>query len=244
MANTVKVFGHKIESLNIYDLASTTVTLSAYIKASALTSVTWTAYYPTATDNYTSRTQIATGTFTINTTSTQYNANISLPSSAVNGVQIEFTTGSLTSGTITYTGVQLEKGSTATSFDYRPYSAELAMCQRYFAKSYNIDVIAGTSTGVGCLSLRQWDSTAARSGIPFLMRYPVSMRATPTLTIYSINGNSGNISESGASDTNTTNRAISSLEGQGMNGCSGASLSAGVAALQYYNWHYAATAEL
>jgi hypothetical protein len=30
------------------------------------------------------------------------------------------------------TGVQLEKGSTATSFDYRPYSTELALCQRYF----------------------------------------------------------------------------------------------------------------
>ena len=34
------------------------------------------------------------------------------------------------------TGVQLEKGSTATSFDYRPYSAELAMCQRYFELGY------------------------------------------------------------------------------------------------------------
>ena len=30
------------------------------------------------------------------------------------------------------TGVQLEKGSTATSFDYRPYSTELALCQRYY----------------------------------------------------------------------------------------------------------------
>jgi len=30
------------------------------------------------------------------------------------------------------TGVQLEKGSTATSFDYRPYGTELALCQRYF----------------------------------------------------------------------------------------------------------------
>jgi hypothetical protein len=29
------------------------------------------------------------------------------------------------------TGVQLEKGSTATSFDYRPYGTELALCQRY-----------------------------------------------------------------------------------------------------------------
>ena len=29
------------------------------------------------------------------------------------------------------TGVQLEKGSTATSFDYRPYGTELNLCQRY-----------------------------------------------------------------------------------------------------------------
>ena len=30
------------------------------------------------------------------------------------------------------TGVQREKGSTATSFDYRPYGTELALCQRYY----------------------------------------------------------------------------------------------------------------
>ena len=32
------------------------------------------------------------------------------------------------------TGVQLEKGSTATSFDYRPYGTELQLCQRYYEK--------------------------------------------------------------------------------------------------------------
>jgi hypothetical protein len=35
------------------------------------------------------------------------------------------------------TGVQLEKGSTATSFDYRPYGTELALCQRYYEVLYN-----------------------------------------------------------------------------------------------------------
>jgi hypothetical protein len=38
-----------------------------------------------------------------------------------------------TSGATFYiTGVQLEKGSTATSFDYRPYGTELQLCQRYY----------------------------------------------------------------------------------------------------------------
>ena len=32
------------------------------------------------------------------------------------------------------TGVQLERGSTATSFDFRPYGTELMLCQRYFLK--------------------------------------------------------------------------------------------------------------
>ena len=165
VANTGTTFGQKIESYNCYDLASTTVKLSAYIKASALTTVTWTAYYPTAIDNYTARTQISTGTFTINTTSTQYSVNISLPANAVNGLQIEFTTAALASGTIVYTGVQLEKGSTATSFDYRPYGTELSLCQRYFFNFngvYQATLISGTAV-TGYI-------------------YPVTMRITPTLT--------------------------------------------------------------
>jgi hypothetical protein len=39
-------------------------------------------------------------------------------------LNVEFNTGTVGS-------VQLEKGSTATSFDYRPYGTELQLCQRY-----------------------------------------------------------------------------------------------------------------
>ena len=42
------------------------------------------------------------------------------------------------------TGVQLEKGSTATSFDYRPIGTELALCQRYLPV-----VLAGTGDVAG-----------------------------------------------------------------------------------------------
>jgi hypothetical protein len=51
------------------------------------------------------------------------------------------------------TGVQLEKGSTATSFDYRPYGQELALCQRYLP-AYNATTsgVQFVATGGGFLS--------------------------------------------------------------------------------------------
>jgi hypothetical protein len=54
-----------------------------------------------------------------------------------------------TSGATFYiTGVQLEKGSTATSFDYRPYGTELALCQRYFQIVRNGNMLGNSTTGV------------------------------------------------------------------------------------------------
>jgi hypothetical protein len=77
-----------------------------------------------------------------------------------------------TSGATFYiTGVQLEKGSTATSFDYRPYGTELALCQRYY---YRLTQPTASSyfpaTGL-CTA-----STLARVAATF----PVTMRAVPT----------------------------------------------------------------
>jgi hypothetical protein len=40
--------------------------------------------------------------------------------------------GTTNGATFYITGVQLEAGSTATSFDYRPYGTELNLCQRYY----------------------------------------------------------------------------------------------------------------
>jgi hypothetical protein len=84
------------------------------------------------------------------------------------------------------TGVQLEKGSTATSFDYRPYGTELALCQRYYVKSYSTDVTPGTNTSAGA------HRTVSTGGAGFVnFDFPVEMRAVPTVTPYSIAGTSG-----------------------------------------------------
>jgi hypothetical protein len=55
------------------------------------------------------------------------------------------------------TGVQLEKGSTATSFDYRPYGTELALCQRYLPKvGFDTDdqIGVGQATGSGTWAIQ------------------------------------------------------------------------------------------
>jgi len=68
------------------------------------------------------------------------------------------------------TGVQLEKGSTATSFDYRPYGTELALCQRYYYKQKADS--AYWDFGVGWTD----NSTAGNC----VSQFPVQMRTAPT----------------------------------------------------------------
>jgi len=80
-----------------------------------------------------------------------------------------------TSGATFYiTGVQLEKGSTATSFDYRPYGTELALCQRYY-ETVGID-------GTGSLILPGGCATAAGQQINSTLVYKVTKRNTPQVT--------------------------------------------------------------
>ena len=166
--------GQRIEQLNSYDLAGSTATLSADLAISAtLTTVTWTASYATTTaDTFGTLasptvTQIATGTFTVSATVTNFNAQITVPAAATTGIQIVFTVGALTAGlTWTVGNVQLEKGSTATSFDYRPFGTELSLCQRYFQKVTN-----------AYLGLTLNSASLNYGGYPL----KVTMRSAPTL---------------------------------------------------------------
>ena len=89
--------------------------------------------------------------------------------SATGAVSVVGTNGA----TFYITGVQLEKGSTATSFDYRPYGTELALCQRYY---YQYTGNASTQTPIAPAFLA---STVSAQG---LLQFPVPMRAAPTQT--------------------------------------------------------------
>jgi len=67
------------------------------------------------------------------------------------------------------TGVQLEKGSTATSFDYRPYGTELILCQRYYQLVHPTAGNATTSTVadmiVSCFTPMRANATLGQNGV-------------------------------------------------------------------------------
>jgi hypothetical protein len=178
-------FGQRIEQKNSFDLANTTATLSCYISNSLLTTVTWTAYYANSADSFgtlasPTRTQISTGTFTVTSTRTQYSTNITIPSAATTGIEIVFTVGAQTSGTWIIDSVQLEKGSTATSFDYRPYGTELSLCQRYYAKTFPQTV--APANGLGTNYFLGYSPNSANPVT--IWKFPVTMRAAPTVTLF------------------------------------------------------------
>jgi hypothetical protein len=76
------------------------------------------------------------------------------------------------------TGVQLEKGSTATSFDYRPYGTELALCQRYYyRRNYDQSTVDVVAVFAAYSSGGAWGK---------IIDLPVEMRATPTGSLSSI----------------------------------------------------------
>ena len=113
------------------------------------------------------------------------------------------------------TGVQLEKGSTATSFDYRPYGTELALCQRYYEILTIPASTAALAAGQNTASYftATWQLKQTKRAVP---TYTVGVGgysgATPSSypqidivylsasTTFYINGTSGNIGASASAE--------------------------------------------
>ncbi|CAE6712769.1 hypothetical protein R75461_01135 [Paraburkholderia nemoris] len=204
-------FGQRIEQLNSYDLNNATATLSVDLADSLLTTVTWTAYYATSADSFgtlasPTRTQIATGTFTVTSTVTRYSTQISVPSAATTGIEIVFSVGAQTSGTWTIGNVQLEPGSTATTFERRPYGQELLLCQRYLP--------AINTTGAGDIAVGITTSTSG--GIVFY-----SFKTTPRVPPTGIT--TANIADFSA--TTATNSSVATAISMSNAGTDGARIS-------------------
>jgi hypothetical protein len=83
------------------------------------------------------------------------------------------------------TGVQLEVGSVATPYapNGATYQAELAACQRYYEKSYDVATQPGSLVSEG--NIYFYLGAATTSNVGSSPRFKVSKRVAPTVTIYS-----------------------------------------------------------
>ncbi len=107
-----------------------------------------------------------------------------------------------TSGATFYiTGVQLEKGSTATSFDYRPYGTELDLCLRYYEKQ-NYD----TNASYDFVGLAVSNST---SSALLAISWKVLKRAIPTVTTSAVG--SFRLNVTGGADGTVTQLSTSTI---------------------------------
>jgi hypothetical protein len=150
-------------------------------------------------------------------------------------VSFAFRAPSNATGTWNIASVQVEAGSIATPFEVRPYATELALCMRYFQKSYDITVAPGTITSVGTVGVMGQATIGALVPIVF----PVPMKpGTVTTTIYNpTTGATGTARDNGdtasiAANAQRSSPAIATV-----------SVGAGVTGTFYW-FHYTASSEL
>jgi hypothetical protein len=134
----------RIESANIAHLAGQEVTLSFYV-AGASTAGSSTMFaalnYANVIDNFSADTEIANFGVAYSGTIAKFTFTFTLPTQATNGVAVVLRgvkTDATGNFTLTFGGVQLEAGITATPLEHRSYGQELALCQRY-ARLYPIN---------------------------------------------------------------------------------------------------------
>jgi hypothetical protein len=173
-------FQTRLESANVIDLNSKSVTISCKVYQDTGSTLTGTIYLykPTTTiDTFSAQTLLSSTT-------------ASIPSSTLTTVTLTYTLGAteaslglaptfsfavpsaVSAKYFTITDWQLEVGSQATSFDFRDYGRELILCQRYY------ETIGADGTGGLLVS----GNPSSAQQINVTIQFKITKRTTSTVT--------------------------------------------------------------
>lgn len=188
-----------------------------------------------------SETTVATSSgFLLDGSWQKFSFTFDVDSTLVNGFAVQVSINSTTLGDFfTTTGWQLEEGNVATDFVRAGGDIvnELQLCQRYYEKSYAIDVVPGTNGAASGLSGFAYSATI----IAVYMRFITQKRTTPVFNVYSVLGlvgyvtNINNSTEFGPSFNLTT---VNSGGAAVISGGTGLTIGSN------YRFHFTADAEL
>jgi hypothetical protein len=141
------------------------------------------------------------------------------------------------------TGLQIEKGTTATQFDYRPWGSELALCQRYYEKSYDYGTAPGTaSTLQQAIGLGIYTNNPATYNRFGQVYFKVPKVAGPTVTLYAPATGSSTASANATSGDGGTNIGYCTSNQVNQYGFNIAASVGGSTATNYYTGFFAYTA--
>jgi len=225
-------FGTRIEASNFHGVNSgDTMTFSFYLKRSQSADSDLSVYIRSAAngvDSYQSGvilsaydTAVASsnlGTFnSLSTSWTRYTVTFTVTDALItNGGAVFIENGSsdlnVTNTNALYrtTGWQLEVGSVATPFEHRSYGEELALCQRYYQKSYDYGTAIGTaSTTVGLVASGGHQGSTTTGYIEGGILFQMPLRVSPTIVFYDEAGNSGKCTRLSTGVGRTSNQTIS-----------------------------------
>ena len=176
---------------DVRTLANSRVTFSFYAKSDSARTVN--IYY---SQNFGSggSASFSSGLISFNLTTSwqRFSVTIDIPSisgktiGSGSNLEFGFQQAAVSGSVFDLWGVQLEVGQTATPFRRNANSlqGELAACQRYFERSYNIGVAVGTNTNDGNISFRTTNTASAGLTIAQSWYFKVSKRGTPTVRTY------------------------------------------------------------
>jgi hypothetical protein len=149
-------------------------------------------------------------------------------------------------GNIDIAQVQVNAGDQALPFQPRSFAEELALCQRYYEKSYAYGVAPATaSNNIGIESRVVPSNTIANGQLYGKTSFKVKKRTLPTMTIYPLTTptNTGRISDASGTDLAAASGTASFVgdDGFGVQNNSGGAITTAVNTVVY---HWAADTEL
>jgi hypothetical protein len=252
-------FWQNFESVNSIPFAGKTVTFSFYARAGSNYSATSNIlnvnlYSGTGTDQnvnttgFTGAVQVINSNATLTTTWQRftYTGTVATNATQLGILIVAYPTG--TAGANDYfeiTGVQVEAANTASPYtpNGASYQAELAACQRYYAKSYNQATAPGSLVNEGYIVYSAYMNVTAVANFRQTTRFPITMRTAPSVTIYAASTTSA---ASGNWRNNGTSANVAAVAYYISDGgfSSYNNVSTGINQTNELSYHYEASAEL